>query len=172
MSASRHLPTPDLDPSGDGSGLEDDLGWAIGVVSRGYRQVAMGAVEDLPGGPRGYHVLRAVAQGRPSSQLELARRLGVNKTVMTYLVDELEEAGVVTRRPDPADRRARQVIITPTGARALASARGRIDAAETQLLATLSEEDAQALRDLLRRLAHDAQLRLQRGGQPSAPDCD
>lgn len=133
-------------------GLDDDLGWAIGVLSRAYRREAMSAVEDLPGGARGYHVLSAVAVGDPTSQLDLAGRLGINKSVMTYLIDELEQAEMVTRRPDPADRRARQVLITARGTRALASAREKVSVAEAKLLTDLSDDEARTLRELMRRL--------------------
>ncbi|WP_367048704.1 MarR family winged helix-turn-helix transcriptional regulator [Streptomyces sp. Je 1-332] len=34
---------------------------------------------------------------------------------MTYLLDDLEAHTLVTRKPDPRDRRARQVLITDTG---------------------------------------------------------
>jgi DNA-binding MarR family transcriptional regulator len=34
---------------------------------------------------------------------------------MTYLLDSLAEAGLVERRPDPADRRARRIVATARG---------------------------------------------------------
>jgi DNA-binding MarR family transcriptional regulator len=153
VSASNSPASEDGPPSVSPHGLDDDLGWAIGVLSRSYRREAMGAVQNLPGGARGYHVLEAIAVGEPTSQLDLARRLGINKSVMTYLVDELEEAGMVLRRPDPADRRARQVLITPVGKRALVVAREQVSIAEARLLQDLSSDEAQTLRALMRRLA-------------------
>jgi DNA-binding MarR family transcriptional regulator len=147
-------PSPADDPV---DGLYRDLGWAIGVLSRGYRRLALGAVEGLPSGPRGYHVLCAVADGDPSSQLALARRLGVDKTVMTHLVDDLEQAGMVTRRPDPQDRRARHVVLTDAGAAALALARGQVATAEAQLLGGLTADEERSLRALMARVARDAQ---------------
>ena len=39
---------------------------------------------------------------------------------MTYLLDDLEAAGLVERRPDPTDRRARRVAPTPTAWRCCA----------------------------------------------------
>ncbi|MGW1544775.1 MarR family transcriptional regulator [Streptomyces sp. NPDC002309] len=40
---------------------------------------------------------------------------GVDRTVMTYLLDDLERAGPVERRPDPSDRRSRHVVATEHG---------------------------------------------------------
>src|ERR1700728_3173079 len=91
---------------GCGGALDDDLGWALGVLFRAYSKAANSAFADVPGGPRGYQVLTAVARSDPRSQLELANHLGLDRTVMTYLLDDLERAGLIERRPDPADRRA------------------------------------------------------------------
>ena len=95
--------------------LSNDLGWALGAVFRGYVKATHEALADLPGGPRGYQVLAAAAGDEHGSQLALAQRLGVDRTVMTYLLDSLAEAGLVERRPDPADRRARRVVATARG---------------------------------------------------------
>jgi hypothetical protein len=86
--------------------LADDLGWGLGMIFRAYVEAAHAAVADLPGGPRGYQVLSAAAQGTVNSQLALAQHLGVDRTVMTYLLDDLEAACLIERRPDPADRPA------------------------------------------------------------------
>jgi hypothetical protein len=94
--------------SGCGGVLQDDLGWALGVVFRSYAKAASAAFGDVPGGPRGYQVLAVSTRGEPGSQLELAHHLGVDRTVMTYLLDDLERAGLIERHPDPADRRARR----------------------------------------------------------------
>ncbi|MCZ2811941.1 MarR family transcriptional regulator [Modestobacter sp. VKM Ac-2979] len=157
--------------SSDVDALDRDLGWAIGVVSRSYRRLAMAAVEQLPAGPRGYHLLCAVADGPPRSQLALARRLGIDKTVMTYLVDDLEKAGMVVRRPDPLDRRARQVTITANGFRALQRAREQVQDAESELLANLTAEAADVLRSVMARLARDAQEVAVQSGESAAPSC-
>src|SRR5258708_7137666 len=92
--------------------LAGDLGWGLGVALRAYVTAAHTAVADLPGGPRGYQILSAAAQGVVSSQLALAQHLGVDRTVMTYLIDDLEAAKLIERRPDPADRRARRIVAT------------------------------------------------------------
>ena len=73
------------------SALDSDLGWALGAVFRAYVKSAEAAVADLPGGPRGYQVLAAAARDLPRSQLALAQQLGVDRTVMTYLLDDLGE---------------------------------------------------------------------------------
>jgi DNA-binding MarR family transcriptional regulator len=130
-----------------------DLGWALGTVLRHYLGSASQAVADVPGGGRGYLVLATAGRGEPKSQLALAHHLGVDRTVMTYLIDDLEQAGLVERRPDPADRRARRVVITDTGCALLDEVRDRLHNVEEQVLSPLDEPDRATLRTLLRRLA-------------------
>jgi DNA-binding MarR family transcriptional regulator len=134
--------------------LRDDLGWALGVVFRAYAKAASAAFADVPGGPRGYQVLAAAARSRPGSQQELASHLGVDRTVMTYLLDDLERAGLIERRPDPADRRARRIAATGHGRELLSDLDGRLRAAEDGVLGGLAAAGDQAtFRALLARLA-------------------
>ncbi|MYZ11255.1 MarR family transcriptional regulator [Streptomyces sp. SID2999] len=152
----------------DDSGLETDLGWAIRQVSSAFRRIATSSVADLPGGPRGYLVLVALATGEPPSQLALAQQVSLDRTVMTYLLDDLEKRGLITRRPDPRDRRARQVLITEEGRAELERSRRQLSTAEARLLADLDENDAGQLRRLLTRVAQTTQRDDSLG---ATPDC-
>lgn len=63
---------------------------------------------------------------------ELARRAGITKQSLGERISHLERLGYVSRRTDPTDRRARLVVLTPAGARALdvaADARRALDRA-------------------------------------------
>jgi DNA-binding MarR family transcriptional regulator len=51
----------------------------------------------------------------PLSLSGLAEALGVDAPYATLIVDTLEERGLVERHPDPADRRRKQVELTPAG---------------------------------------------------------
>src|ERR1700730_18282169 len=137
--------------------LAGDLGWGLGVVLRAYATAAHTAVADLPGGPRCYQILSAAAQGAVSSQLALAQHLGVDRTVMTYLIDDLETAKLIERRPDPADRRARRVVATQLGPELLAPLNDRLRAAEAHLLAPLDPETRETFRAHVRLLATRAE---------------
>ncbi|OLT13152.1 MarR family transcriptional regulator [Pseudonocardia sp. CNS-139] len=133
--------------------VEHDFGWALGTVMRSYMNAADLAVGGVPGGPRGYQVLSAAAKGEPRSQLALAQHLGVDRTVMTYLLDDLEREGLVERRPDPADRRARRVILTAAGTERLCDLERRLHTAEEQVLGPLDPDEREVLRRMLHRLA-------------------
>jgi len=133
-----------------------DLGQALAALLRRYLEGAREAVSDLPGGPRGFQVLLTASEGACGNQATIAERLGIDRTVMTYLVDDLEKAGMVERRPDPADRRARQVVLTASGEKVLAAAAESIRAVELAVLGALSDDDAVVLKRLLVSAAADA----------------
>ncbi|MFC7489797.1 MULTISPECIES: MarR family winged helix-turn-helix transcriptional regulator [unclassified Knoellia] len=146
------IDAPEQEPR---AAAEVDLGQALGALLRRYLEGARGAVEALPGGPRGFQVLSTAAEGACGNQATIALRLGLDRTVMTHLVDDLESAGMVSRVPDPNDRRARQVILTAKGSRTLRSSSERIRGVERDVLGGLSDDEAELFRSLLARVTAD-----------------
>lgn len=136
--------------------LADDLGWGLGVLFRAYLKTLDTLLGDLPGGVRGWQVLSAAATTEASGQGALAARLGIDRTVMTYLVDDLERAGLVQRHPDPADRRHKRVVATELGRRTVVAHRKRLAEAEEHLLTPLPAADRGRFRQLLAALAQHA----------------
>jgi DNA-binding MarR family transcriptional regulator len=137
----------------DAGGIETELGWSLQAMSQGFARIATGAVADVPAGPRGYQVLVAITTEQPTSQLVLAQRLGIDKTAMTYVVDALESASLVERRPDPQDRRIRQVLATARGRAVLAAARAALREVEGVLMRALGTDEQAQLRRLMARVA-------------------
>ena len=76
---------------------------------------------------------------------------------MTYLLDDLERAGLVERQADPADRRVRRIAATKHGRERLADLDQRLHEAEDEVLAALAPDERATLRQLLRRVATHAQ---------------
>jgi DNA-binding MarR family transcriptional regulator len=134
-------------------GIETELGWALSATYLGFSRSASVAVTDVPGGSRGYQVLVAITTEEPSSQLALAQRLGIDKTQMTYVIDALESSAFVERRPDPTDRRVRQVHATKAGQALLASTRVALRDVEGVLMRHLDHDEQAQLRRLLARVA-------------------
>ncbi len=137
--------------------LEGDLGWMLGVVFRAYIKASDHALRDLPGGPRGYQVLTA-AVGEPSrNQGAIAEELGIDRTVLTYLIDDLEKLGLVARHPDPADRRSRLVVATGEGRATWRRLQDELRRVEAHVLSPLADADTAAFTALLSQLACRAQ---------------
>lgn len=142
---------------GDPASLDSDLGWTLGVLFRAYVKASEHALHDLPGGPRGYQVLTAAVNDPARNQGAIAEETGVDRTVLTYLIDDLERLGLVVRRPDPADRRSRLVIATDAGREVWQQRREALEHVEAHLLSPLPLGDGPAFRAMLQQLACGAQ---------------
>jgi DNA-binding MarR family transcriptional regulator len=136
-----------------GMSVDDGLGWALGVVFRAYLRSAITVTDGVPGGHRGYQVLFMAARAAPNSQAALGKQLGIDRTGMTYLVDDLERAGLVERRLAPGDRRIRHLVATPHGHELLQELDARLAQIEAHLLAGLPQAEHEAFTSQLRRLA-------------------
>ena len=100
-----------------------------------------------------FDVLSALRRAGPPYELTPGQLVGqtmVGSGTTTNRLDRLESRGLIDRRPDPADGRARRVSLTDRG-------RDRVDAAiadllhrERRLLAGLSDRDQDTLARLLR----------------------
>jgi DNA-binding MarR family transcriptional regulator len=99
-----------------------------------------------------YAVLRSLADVGSAAQGPLADRVGIDRSDMVALVDELEAAGHVERAPDPDDRRRKIVSITGSGTEVLDELGELVEAADDELLAPLSEAERRTLVELLTRI--------------------
>lgn len=91
------------------------------------------------------HALVVLDTAGPQPASELARALGISGATATGLVDRLVRDGLVERRPDPDDGRARIVHATPAGVAAWRDALLGPTAVDDELLALLTDEDLRLL---------------------------
>ncbi|MFL0410917.1 MarR family winged helix-turn-helix transcriptional regulator [Microbacterium paludicola] len=132
------------------------LGWSLTALLREWKARVSAVAEDLPHGERSYQVLAMSAHEEPPTQGALAARLGIDRTVMTYVLDELERAGLIERRLDPADRRARRIVVTEAGRGVLDELDEHVAEAEAELLSGLAPEQRDLLCGLLEHAASGA----------------
>jgi DNA-binding MarR family transcriptional regulator len=97
--------------------------------------------------------LRRIA-AKPMSMRELAGLLGMDPPNLTPVVDDLEQAGLVERRPHPTDRRAKVVVATAAGAELAGRAQAILDRPATGLSA-LSTDDLETLVRILSQIQWD-----------------
>ncbi|MEU7040947.1 MarR family winged helix-turn-helix transcriptional regulator [Streptomyces varsoviensis] len=104
---------------------------------------------------RYFYVLAALEGQISLSQQDLSRLLNLDPTTMVALIDEMEEAGHVERRRNPADRRRYILHLTDAGRQALAGATRAVDDAEQGFLAAVGSADRDRLRQILGELLAD-----------------
>lgn len=100
---------------------QDSLGFLLADVFRLMRRAFQQRLEDGALTPAQGRALVYISRHEGIRQVDLAKLLEVQPITLARLVDQLVEAGVVERRPDPADRRAYQVFLTPAAASHLAT---------------------------------------------------
>lgn len=147
------------------SPIPGDLAWNLGMILRGYQIRIEEAMGELPAGFRGYQILSTVVHRDPANQQALGAHLAIDRTVLTYTLDTLVEAGLIERVPDPADRRARKILATAQGRDVLATYEDHVAGVEEQLLSGLARDDVGQLKALIARLAMNVH-RAQPGSSP------
>ena len=117
----------------------------------------------------GYVVLSALDGGQVRTQAALAEQISADKTRIITTLDRLQASGLISREPDPSDRRVRLLNITPAGRTVRASAQAEIQANEEHLLALLSPADRAAFLRALRTLAALSANEMSKALQPRTP---
>jgi DNA-binding MarR family transcriptional regulator len=100
-----------------------------------------------------YAVLSGLEEGAAPTQSELAAAVGRDKTRLIPILDRLEARGLLSRTPDPADRRNRVVALTEEGRELVQSCRAGIREVEAELLAAIDPGERSVFVAVLDRLA-------------------
>ncbi|MBA2949372.1 MarR family winged helix-turn-helix transcriptional regulator [Streptomyces himalayensis] len=96
-------------------GLHADTGYLLYRLGLRSGQLFNGFLQESGLRLRHYALLRFLATAEGALQRELSARLGYDPSAIVGLVDDLERAGFVERRPSPDDRRSRIVVLTDDG---------------------------------------------------------
>jgi DNA-binding MarR family transcriptional regulator len=124
--------------------------WRAAHVRAAYVLESVGLTPALFG------LLNVIGAREGAIQQELGSAMGIDRSTMVSLIDQLESAGLAKRRPSATDRRAREIAITPKGRRLLQRARRMISETEDEVFAGLTAEERSELVRLLRRALDSA----------------
>lgn len=110
---------------------------------------------DLRLGAAEMNVLANLADGTARTASELASAVGSRPTTMTSVLDRLEQRRLITRRADPADRRAIRIQLTAEGRRLGAAVRRAFRRVETRVLGRLPAATVAAFEEALAAMTGD-----------------
>src|SRR5437868_12399710 len=114
------------------------------LASELRRLAALGArVEDRRMRDKGVslaqsRLMEVIAHTPRARWSDIATALGYSPRTITEALDGLERDGLITRSPDPADRRARILTLTRKGRRGLAAAQAVRDQVRVQIFGVLT----------------------------------
>ncbi|WP_282779562.1 MULTISPECIES: MarR family transcriptional regulator [unclassified Nocardia] len=130
-----------------------DLAAMLGPLGRALVQAELPILERNGISMWGYAVLLGLGEDPVYTQSALAKRINADKTRIIAVLDELQRRGLITRTPDPADRRARLLSLTPEGRTLRDRTQREIQAQEEHLLSLLTPADRKAFLRALQRLS-------------------
>jgi MarR family transcriptional regulator, organic hydroperoxide resistance regulator len=127
---------------------------AWGLLSRLVYPPPFAAIaRELDLRPAAFGTLRMLE--RPRAMGEIAAALHCDNSNVTGIVDSLEQKGLARRLPSEEDRRVKLIELTPDGKRVHARLTRAFEKPPAWV-ASLSSEDQEALRDILRRAGAEA----------------
>ncbi len=131
----------------------ETLNTSIRVIGLRHRALAIAALVPFGIHPGHKLLLMEIEKTGPVTQAQLAAASGFEPPTITLSVRQLEAAGLVVRRPSPADRRATLVELTDLARAVLPKVRTAWRQVAEQTMAGLSPAQATLARELLPALA-------------------
>jgi DNA-binding MarR family transcriptional regulator len=139
--------------------MDDAIPRLTELVTSASWRVRRGTAKELePFGitPAQARVLRIVGSAlAPLRMADLAERLDVVPRSATTMIDALESAGLVERRPDTTDRRSIRLVVTKEGSGLLDRLRARREAKAEELFGKLTAAEQEELARMLERVLDD-----------------
>jgi len=129
-----------------------ELAWEIGETSHAMRRFYDRRAAELGVTRAQWRVIAILGRHPGMKQVELADRLDVEPISACRIIDRLEEAGLVERQRDPADRRAWRVSLTATAEPIRERLRLLAEEMSREAFAGLSEEQLTVMRAALARI--------------------
>ena len=148
---------PDIEPIGL------HLTRSAKAVSRAFDDALAEVSKSLPQ----WIILVSLKNNTHDAQRELAEAVGIEGPTLTHHLNRMENAGLVTRRRDPTNRRVHHVELTPLGDKTFFALLDAVIAFDQRLRDGLSERQVSDLRRLLNRL--DANVANERPVHESDP---
>ncbi len=129
-------------------------GFTLGVcgLRHHFQDVCSTRLKDIGITPAMMYFLLYVSRFPGCTQREMSDALCVDVGYSTRTVSKLEEAGLVERRPNPADGRSSLLHLTPEGEKAHAYGKRILDEWEEEALSPLTAQEREQLTALLGRV--------------------
>ena len=140
-------------------------GHLISLAARGFTRLSESRLKPLGFGVGHLPVLVALEEELATSQRDLARFARIEQPSMAQMLARMERDGLISRTPDPADKRSSQVALTDSARKRLPQACDVLFEGNRAALDGFTEQESAQLVALLSRLIAN----LDRVTSPAAP---
>jgi DNA-binding MarR family transcriptional regulator len=130
-----------------------NIGYAIRRAQMRVYDDFYAALADLDTTPTRFTLMLLIRENPGIRSVDLARVLGVARSGMVRLIDELEQRELIAREVDQKDRRNQSLLLTSLGRRKLSRMEKAVEKHEAQVTAGLSSSEREKLLELLWRVA-------------------
>ena len=131
--------------------LEESIGYMVRNAHRAYDGVLTAALAKYKVLTGQWSLLRVLWHEDDLSQIEVARRMKIERASLTIMLNTVEKAGLIRRHIDPHDKRKQRITLTRKG-KALESVLVPVGTSVNAIALTgMSAQDVAILRSLLQR---------------------
>ena len=155
----------------DSDNWDQRLGFLMHDVSRLRRTVFDDFVKPLGVTRSQWWVLAHLSRHDGMIQSDLANILELGKAALGGLIDRLESSGLVERRADEIDRRAKRVYLSSSGTHLISEMRVKSHELSERMLEGLSHPSRKQLADMLAQVKHNlVTIRAEMGASEDTDD--
>lgn len=142
-------------PAGPGAHyrFKDGLGYKLSRAAKLVQNEAERALKPLGLTRLSWTVIASVGLDGFNAPGSIARHIGIERTVVSRMLRQLEADGLIARQPNQRDRRGYHIVLTEAGTALCAAVPPRLTAALAPLYGRLSPEQFEMLTQMLDTLA-------------------
>ncbi|MGI6434544.1 MAG: MarR family winged helix-turn-helix transcriptional regulator [Syntrophomonadaceae bacterium] len=134
--------------------LEQCVNFVLTKAQNAIQQLFKAELAPYGVTPGQYAVLKCLWDDNGQTAKQLAERLYLDGSTVTGILDRMEAKSLISRQPDPKDRRALRVILTEQGSALKAPVNAAIERANKKALDRLDPKESGLLHKLLEELNH------------------
>lgn len=134
-------------------GAHESIGFLLSRVGTSVSEQFAASMEAHGLVPRQFLVLNIISEHEGESQQAVSESIGVAKSRMVGVIDELEDQGWVERRVNPYDRRQHALFLTKAGRKLRDAARATAFEHETRIRSVLTPSATKQLLDSLQKIS-------------------
>lgn len=136
-------------------GFEHFTGYLLSYVAQMSHLRVDEALEPLDIDSRQFGVMILIGDTDYRSQVAISEKMGLDRTHVVRLIDDLEHLGYVVREKDPNDRRYYRLALTTTGQSTLEQAKAAAVKAQQGIYGIFTDVEMQTFHKMLLRLTRE-----------------